>query len=200
MLKNTTIIFLTLFVSFAYAKQDTLAQKKPGVQEPHFTSPLIFKTGEEYEITKIDITAVPNINALKVSVKGVKLGDSKAAVQKLLGQPDEINEMGIYFYKDKDGPLFAVVFDSDNTVRRIVVFPAMAKLAVGNTKKILTYLIATDEELRYYLLGVEDDKIKSPTGRLTFRYLKEGFEFTYVKIGSDMEDFMFFLKYPAKIR
>ncbi|GAB4443028.1 MAG: hypothetical protein OHK0040_13950 [bacterium] len=176
------------------------AQKKIEADAPHFGSATIYKTGEEYEITKVDITAIPNINALKVAVKGVKLGDTKDFVIKNLGHPDEINEMGIYFYKDKSAPLFAVVFDNEDTVRRLVLFPALSKYAVGNTKKLLSHQIATDDELRYFLLGVEDEKIKSPTGRITFKYLKEGFEFSYLKIGSDMEDFIFFLKLPAKVR
>jgi hypothetical protein len=191
---------LCLFVSFAYAKSDSETQKKLLGHEPHFSSPIVFKSGEYYEITKVDITRVPTITSMNISVKGVKLGDTRDEVVKILGRPDEINEMGIYFYKGQNAPLFAVVFDSDRAVRRIVLFPEMASLAVGNTKKILSSQITTDEELRYYLLGVEDDKIKSPTGRLTFRYLKEGFEFTYVKIGSEIDDFMFFLKYPAKLR
>jgi len=196
------LIFFLLFSNnqlFAVS-DNTIAQKKIPTQEPHFTSPLIFKYGEEYEITKIDITTIPNINSLKISVKGVKLGDSKEHVMKILGHPDEINEMGIYFYKESSAPLFAIVFDYENNVRRIVLFPSFAKYVIGNTKKLLSHQIATDEELRYYLLGIEDDKIKSPTGRITFRYLKEGFEFTYFKMGNDFEDFMFFLKYPAKVR
>lgn len=193
--------FFVLFNTMVFAANEQfIAQKKPIGQEPHFTSPLIFKTGEEYEITKIDITTIPNINSLKISVKGIKLGDNKEQVMKLLGHPDEINEMGIFFYKESTSPLFAIVFDSENSIRRIVLFPSMAKYVIGNTKKLLSHLIATDDELRYYLLGIEDDKIKSPTGRVTYRYLKEGFEITYFKMGSDVEDFMFFLKYPAKIR
>ncbi|MCX7770753.1 MAG: hypothetical protein N2202_06690 [Proteobacteria bacterium] len=195
------LLFLFFIVLEVNASSDTqIVQKKNPSQEPHFTSPLIFKSGEEYEITKIDITTIPNINSLKISVKGVKLGDKKEQVMKLLGHPDEINEMGIYFYKESSVPLFAIVFDSENTVRRIVLFPQFAKYVIGNTKKLLNHQIATDEELRFFLLGVEDDKIKAPTGRITFRYLKEGFEFTYFKMGNDIEDFMFFLKYPAKIR
>lgn len=198
---SITLLFFIIFFNIAFALSDNqIAQKKNPSQEPHFSSPLIFKTGEEYEITKIDITTIPNINSLKISVKGVKLGDSKEQVMKLLGHPDEINEMGIYFYKEDSKPLFAIVFDSENTVRRIVLFPSFSKYVVGNTKKLLNHQIATDDEIRYFLLGIEDDKIKAPTGRTTFRYLKEGFEFTYFKMGNDIEDFMFFLKYPAKLR
>jgi hypothetical protein len=200
-----TLLMLVFFLLFSSnplfaVSETTIAQKKAPAQEPHFTSPLIFKSGEEYEITKIDITTIPNINSLKISVKGIKLGDSKEQVMKILGHPDEINEMGIYFYKESSAPLFAIVFDNENNVRRIVLFPSFAKYVIGNTKKLLSHQIATDEELRYFLLGIEDDKIKAPTGRITFRYLKEGFEFTYFKMGSDIEDYMFFLKYPAKLR
>ncbi len=195
------IFFLVFFlVSDLSATSEFAQQKKQFEKEPHFTSPLIYKTGEEYEITKIDITTIPNINSLKIAVKGIKIGDNKNTVLKLLGHPDEINEMGIYFYKDKSYPLFALVFDNEDNVRRIVLFPGMAKYAIGNTKKLLNHQLATDDELRYFLLGIEDDKLKSPTGRITYRYLKEGFEITYIKIGSEMEDYMFFLKYPAKIR
>jgi len=194
------VIFFSFFTNIAFAKNETIAQKKIEYDTPHFGSATIYKTGEEYEITKVDITAVPNINSLKIAVKGVKLGDHKQSVIKNLGHPDEINEMGIYFYKDKSAPLFAIVFDNEDTVRRLVLFPALGKLAVGNTKKLLSHQIATDDELRYFLLGVEDEKSKSPTGRLTFKYLKEGFEISYLKIGSDMEDFIFFLKLPAKVR
>lgn len=194
------LLFFLFFCNDLYAIVNVAQQKKQPEREPHFTSPLIYKTGEEYEITKIDITTIPNINSLKISVKGVKIGDSKDYILKILGHPDEINEMGIYFYKDKKEPLFAIVFDNEDMVRRIVLFPALSKLAVGNTKKLLSHQLATDDELRYFLLGIEDEKIKSPTGRITFRYLKEGFEITYIKIGSDMEDYMFFLKYPAKMR
>lgn len=194
------LFFLLFFYSNLYGLVDVAQQRKQPDKEPHFISPLIYKTGEEYEITKIDITTIPNINSLKISVKGIKIGDSKEYLLKVLGHPDEINEMGIYFYKDKKDPLFAVVFDSDDMVRRIVLFPGLSKYAIGNTKKLLSHQLATDDELRYFLLGIEDEKIKSPTGRVTFRYLKEGFEITYIKIGSDMEDYMFFLKYPAKIR
>lgn len=193
------LIILSAVNLNAVSDMQTVQKKNPS-QEPHFTSPLIFKSGEEYEITKIDITTIPNINSLKIAVKGIKLGDKKEQVTKLLGHPDEINEMGIYFYKEASIPLFAIVFDNENTVRRIVLFPQFSKYVIGNTKKLLTHQIATDEELRFFLLGVEDDKIKAPTGRVTFRYLKEGFEFTYFKMGNDIEDFMFFLKYPAKIR
>lgn len=200
-MKALNIIFFFLFLcSNLYGSTNLAQQRKQPDKEPHFTSPLIFKTGEEYEITKIDITSVPNINSLKIAVKGIKIGDSKEYLLKTLGHPDEINEMGIYFYKDKKDPLFAVVFDNEDMVRRIVLFPGLAKYAIGNTKKLLSHQLATDDELRYFLLGIEDEKIKSPTGRITFRYLKEGFEITYIKIGSDMEDYMFFLKYPAKIR
>lgn len=194
------LIFLLLSVTSTIAKKEMLAQKKIEADTPHFGSATIYKTGEEYEITKVDITAIPNINSLKIAVKGVKLGDTKQSVIKNLGHPDEVNEMGIFFYKDKSAPLFAVVFDNEDTVRRLVLFPALGKLAVGNTKKLFSHQIATDDELRYFLLGVEDEKIKSPTGRITFKYLKEGFEFSYLKIGSEMEDFLFFLKLPAKIR
>ncbi len=199
-MKRLVFLLIFLLASTLSANSELAQQKKQFEKEPHFTSPLIYKTSEEYEITKIDITTIPNINSLKISVKGVKIGDNKNMVLKLLGHPDEINEMGIYFYKDKKDPLFAIVFDNEDNVRRIVLFPGMAKYAIGNTKKLLSHQLATDDELRYFLLGIEDDKIKSPTGRLTFRYLKEGFEITYVKIGSEMEDYMFFLKYPAKIR
>ncbi len=202
MKKTTAFVLLVLILTtgLAFAKKEMFAQKKIESDVPHFGSATIYKTGEEYEITKVDITAIPNINSLKVAVKGVKLGDTKEFVIKNLGHPDEINEMGIYFYKEKGTPLFAVVFDNEDTVRLLVLFPGLSKFAVGNTKKILTHQIATDDELRYFLLGVEDEKIKSPTGRVTFKYLKEGFEFSYLKIGSDMEDFLFFLRLPAKIR
>lgn len=195
------LAFFSIFiVTPLFAASDLAQHKKQVDKEPHFSSPLIYKTGEEYEITKVDITNIPNINALKIAVKGVKIGDNKNYVLKTLGHPDEINEMGIYFYKDKKDPLFAIVFDNGDNIRRIVLFPGLAKYAVGNTKKLLSHQLATDDELRYFLLGIEDDKIKSPTGRVTYRYLKEGFEITYVKIGSDLEDYMFFLKYPAKVR
>ncbi len=194
------LVFLLVLYNNVFALVQVVQSKKNPEKEPHFTSPLIYKTGEEYEITKIDITNIPNINSLKIAVKGVKIGDSKENIIKKLGHPDEINEMGIYFYKDKKEPLFAIVFDSEDIVRRIVLFPGLAKFAIGNTKKLLSPQLATDDELRYFLLGIEDEKIKSPTGRVTFLYLKEGFEITYIKIGSDMEDYMFFLKYPAKIR
>lgn len=201
MMKRFSFFLFILLLSFLFLGAKTeLVQRKIDSQSPHFTSPTIYSTGEEYEITKVDITTIPNINSLKISVKGVKLGATKDLVIKLLGHPDEINEMGIYFYKEKGNPIFAIVFDNEDTVRRIVLFPALSKYAVGNTKKLLSHQIATDDELRYYLLGVEDEKIKSPTGRITYKYLKEGFEFTYIKIGSDMEDFMFFLRLPAKIR
>lgn len=194
------LFFSVLTFNNAFAKKEVIAQKKIETDAPHFGSATIYKTGEEYEITKVDITAIPNINALKVAVRGVKLGDSKDFVIKNLGHPDEINEMGIYFFKDKASPLFAIVFDNEDSVRRLVLFPALGKYAVGNTKKLLSHQIATDDELRYFLLGVEDEKVKSPTGRTTFKYLKEGFEFSYLKIGSEMEDFIFFLKLPAKVR
>lgn len=191
---------MLLFFSKAYGAKEVIAQKKIDATTPHFGSATIYKSGELYEITSVDITTIPNINSLKIAVKGIKLGDSKDFVIKSLGHPDEINEMGIYFYKDKSNPIFAIVFDNEDTVRRLVLFPALSKYVVGNTKKLLSHQIATDDELRYHLLGVEDEKIKSPTGRITFKYLKEGFEFSYLKMGSDMEDFIFFLKLPAKVR
>lgn len=195
-----TFVCFVLLLNLSYATNNVLAQRKIDATTPHFGAATIYKTGEEYEITKVDITAIPSISAIKIAVKGIKLGDTKDFVIKTLGHPDEINEMGIYFYKEKKEPLFAIVFDNESTVRRLVLFPALAKYAVGNTKKLLSPQLATDEELRYYLIGVEDEKIKSPTGRITFKYLKEGFEFSYLKIGSDMEDYIFFLKLPAKIR
>lgn len=161
------ILFFILFVADGYAISDTqVAQKKSPSQEPHFTSPVIIKSGEENEITKIDITTIPNINSLKIAVKGIKLGDKKEEVTKLLGHPDEINEMGIYFYKEASYPLFAIVFDNENNVRRIVLFPQFSKYVIGNTKKLLNHQIATDEELRYYFLEWKMIRLKHQRGEL----------------------------------
>ncbi|MEW5976160.1 MAG: hypothetical protein AB1898_10195 [Acidobacteriota bacterium] len=78
------LLLMAIGCSSPADRSDSKAEDSQPAQEAAKPTP---EMTEIYEVSKEDITKIPNLTSRNVAINGVKLGDKTVEVQKILGQP-----------------------------------------------------------------------------------------------------------------
>jgi hypothetical protein len=125
------------------------------------------------EITKEDITLYRDIRSADITVFGLYLSMKLEEIVREINQydflyveKDVFNENRLYVYDDKgndeDNTLAYLILD-ENTfdLKEIVLYPAMIKYLIGNTKKLLTLEMTNqNSDIVKYFTGLPQERKK----------------------------------------
>ena len=141
--------------------------------------------GPFYELTKDDITSHPDWTGVNVTLKGAKIGDKKATIDKALGKGEKTDPIGDHYRTIFDKSKFAIyTFKMTGELQKIEVFNGMAdQVADPKFKKLLQ-----SGDLKYMrdTFGMEEmsEQNFNTTG-MEYAYDARGFRFAvYMPAGS----------------
>ena len=138
--------------------------------------------GPFYELTKDDITSHPDWTGMNVTLKGAKIGDKKAAIDKALGNGEKTDPIGDHYRTIFDKSKFAIyTFKMTGELQKIEVYnPEL--VADPKLKKLLS-----SGDLKYMrdTFGMEESTEQN--------IFSNGMEYVY-----DSKGFRF-IQYPQKV-
>jgi hypothetical protein len=158
--KHTLFLFLLLFI--LYGNEAISNNHKPGNTSNRFK-----------EITKEDITLFRDIKSTDITVFGLYLSMKLEEIVREINQydflyveKDVFNENRLYVYDDKGNDMnntLAYLILDENTfdLKEIVLYPAMIKYLIGNSKKLLTLeMINQNSDIVKYFTGIPQQRKK----------------------------------------
>jgi hypothetical protein len=132
-----------------------------------------------YDLSKEDITKVPDITSLNISVEGVKLGDRTRDVDKLLGNPIKTETLPRHYRSSYRNHGIYLEFDKfTGKVTTIYVNTNYYKQAKGDLSQLLAH---GKLDLLKKSFG-ENPKESNPDSTTTlWEYPEKGIQFVYIK-------------------
>ena len=132
-----------------------------------------------YDVSKDDITAIPDITSRNISVLGVKLGDRTRDVDRLLGKPIKMESLPKLYrsaYED-----YAVYVDIDRYAAKVVALYVNTnyyKKAKGNLSELLAH---GDIDLLKKCFGPDPVQSKPDVQTTMWAYPQKGIQFIHIK-------------------
>ena len=134
--------------------------------------------GPYYELTKDDVTSHPDWTSMNVMLKGVKIGDKAAVIEKNLGTADKIDLVGTDYYRAVYGKSSFSIYTYKHTteLQKIEIFGRMADQIVDpKFKKLLS---THDLKFMREAFGMEEKAEQNPdTSAMEYIYDAKGFRF-----------------------
>jgi hypothetical protein len=136
------------------------------------------EAGPYYELTKDDITSHPDWTSMNVKLKGVKIGDKGAGVEKNLGKLDKTEPVGSVYYRTAFGQSSYSVYTYKMTgeLQMIELYGRFAdQVADPKFKKLLS---SGDLAYMRQTFGMEESsELNTDTTGMEYIYDAKGFRF-----------------------
>jgi len=134
--------------------------------------------GPYYELTKEEVTSHPDWTSMNVMLKGIKIGDKGAAIEKTLGTADKIDLVGVDYYRAVYGKSSFSIYTYKHTteLQKIEIFGRMAdQIADPKFKKLLS---THDLKFMREAFGMEESAAQNlDTTAMEWIYDAKGFRF-----------------------
>jgi hypothetical protein len=148
--------------------------------------------GPYYDLTKEDVTSHADWTSMNITLKGVKIGDKYANVEKNLGKPQKTDLIGADQYRAVfDKSSFAIyTYKMTQEIQKIEIYGSMAdRIADPQFKKLLS-----SGDLKYMreTFGMEEkSEINPDTSGMEYFYDARGFRFVQYDPGTRINALMF---------
>jgi hypothetical protein len=151
--------------------------------------------GPFYELTKEDVTSHPDWTSMNIMLKGAKLGDKKAQIDKALGSGEKTDPIGTDHYRTIfDKSKFAIyTFKMTGELQKIEIYTAMAdQIADAKFKRLLT---SGDLKFMRDTFGMEEKSEDNfDTAGKEYVYDAKGFRFAQYNSGGQKFNSLLFSK------
>lgn len=157
--------------------------------------------GPFYELTKDEVTSHPDWTSKKITLKGVKIGDKKATIEKALGIADKdktVDSIGDHYRAVYGQSSFAIyTYKMTGELQKIEIYSRMAgQIADPKFKKLLS---TADLKFMRDTFGMEEKAEQNfNTTGMEYIYDAKGFRFAQYNLGGQKVNSIIFSKLVPK--
>lgn len=168
-----TILLLVFSLSCSEAPKTPTAPAAPAAaQEPAAATTI-------YDLSKEDITKIPDITSRNISVEGVKLGDRTRDVDKLLGKPLKVDSLQRHYRSAyRNHGIYVEIEKVTGKVTSIYVNTNYYKQAKGGVSELLAH---GKLELLKQSFGENPIESKPERTMTLWSYPDKGIQFVHIK-------------------